>query len=171
MRIFILGILFCFSMGGCAQESGASGSLERSVPKPPIEQAPEPEKGVKVILPLFGASWCTWCKVRFPEIQSELDKLSKSDRSLIELRLYCVDETQNQCDIYRDKLKLSAEAFPDPQWKLFGLWVDGNRNARAIPAAAILNADSTKVLKSFKAGNSFISKEVVRVAVEKAKQQ
>jgi thiol-disulfide isomerase/thioredoxin len=157
LKFLILTILFVIPLAACGK--AVVPSPEEGPNSPP----PDPEVGVKAVVPLFGAPWCGVCKKRLPEIQEEYEKLSASQKSRVELRLYCPDESQESCEKYAKALHLNIEAFADPRWKFFKKWVS---KSLAIPGAAVLNADSSKVLKSFPPGNMFLPKDIVDFAVK-----
>ncbi len=127
----------------------------------PIPEGPQK----KITLALFGAPWCAECKQDLPLLQQEYDKLSDAEKAEIRIRLFvttagnpAVPPTQQVADQYRAALGLSMEASPDEwRWKSFREWVGGTL---ALPGAAVLDADGN-VLKSFRAGATFIPSEIV----------
>jgi len=163
----ILLSLALFVMVGCGQENLPSQRPE-IIPVAPVQPKP-PAPGKKVILAVFGAEWCTFCKRDLPAVQAEFDKLPADQKAQIEFRFYDVGSanrkpTVETAERYRDSLHLTALAFPDPwQWQLFRKWVGKNM---AIPGGAVLDKDE-KVLQSFVPGMSFIPKEIVRFAASK----
>lgn len=55
---------------------------------PQVGPNPPPVGNGRARLVIFGAVYCTICKVRFPEIQAQLDRLTATERDKITVDMY-----------------------------------------------------------------------------------
>ncbi len=131
-------------------------------------------RGNQVTLALFGAPWCSECKTEMPAIQAELDKLSRTQASFVDVVLYVttsgnpsVPPTQEVADQYRSVLHIKAKALPDEwRWKNFRRMVGGSF---VLPGAALLDS-SGNVVRAFRAGpTDFVPSEIVSSAIKLTK--
>lgn len=118
---------------------------------------------------VFGAGYCTICKVRFPEIQALLDALPAAQRDAIDVELYVtagdpasVRPTEEMALAYQARVKMKGTAKADPwRWQNFRRLIGTQLE---VPAAAILDG-SGRVQRVFTAGDTtFVPQEIVAVA-------
>ena len=158
-------ILALFLVIGCGLQSPEPIG---PVPGPtPIDPVRPDKKEIRAVIALFGAPPCGPCKAALPEVQQHFDALPEDVKKGILIRLYVPTgrdwldaPTQEIADIYRDALKLKADAIPDPKWKQYGVIMEGSRT---VPAGAVLSPDG-KVLEKFRAGVQFVPSEIVKSA-------
>lgn len=147
-------------LAGCGKEL-----VPGPAPIPGPGPIPEPEARERVVVAVFGAPWCSVCKVRLPEINRALVLLRAACD--VELRLYLptgershLPPTQSLAERYRDYLGLDASAHIDPNWQFYRQWVSV---ALALPGAAVLDS-KMNLLKSYPPMASFNARDIAAFA-------
>jgi len=140
---------------------------------PQVAPNPPPVGNGHARLVIFGAGYCTICKVRFPEIQAELNRLNATERGKITVDMYLtagdpasVRPTDEMAVAYSKQLGVNASSRADMwRWQTFRQLIS---NKFEVPAAAILDANGN-IHRVFTAGDTtFVPQEIVAVAKEVA---
>jgi thiol-disulfide isomerase/thioredoxin len=167
-RFFLFTFVFLIAWStGCGKENPYrySGLQNPTNQQNPVGQAPA------VTLALFGAPWCSNCKVEFPQIQNLISQLAEPKFKRLALVLYVTtgataqeQPTDDIAQRYKAVLNLSGTALADEwRWKKFRQYVGGGL---VLPGAAVLDANGN-VIKAFRAGaGTFIPSEIVKTAEE-----
>lgn len=141
--------------------------------KTQTQGGPAPKPTGRSQLILFGAGYCTTCKVRFPELATELAALPAAEREAIDVKLFVtsgdpasVRPTDELAKAYQQRVHLPGTAQADPwRWKNFRKLVGSNLE---VPAAVVVDG-SGKVARVFTAGDTtFVPQEIVAVAASVA---
>lgn len=152
--------LSALSFSGCGSNTGTQGG------------GGLPGTG-RARLVVFGAGYCTVCKVRFPEIQAQLDKMPAADRERIAVELFVTagdpasqHPNEEMAAAYLTRVGLKGTAKADPwRWQTFRRLVGTKLE---VPAAAVLD-ESGNVKRVFTAGDTtFVPQEIVAVAADVA---
>jgi thiol-disulfide isomerase/thioredoxin len=149
------GLIFTFALLSCGRHS-----VDPEPFKPPVVTGPQ----TRVVVAIFGATWCSACKSEIPNLDARLKRLPEFGQ--IDFRVYVTDaQTQVDCDKYTTRaLHIDAKCYPDPQGKTFRSWVGGS----VIPAVAVLTED-LKIIKAFRGGTGWDSTDIAASAVNALK--
>jgi hypothetical protein len=159
--VFVLAVATTLSSGGCGSNT--------------VSQTGNPPPGGtgRSRLVVFGAGYCTICKIRFPEIQALLDGLPAGVRDRIDVELLVtagdpasVRPTDALAAAYQARVGLKGTARADEwRWQTFRRLIGPKLE---VPAAAVID-EQGRVRRVFTAGEtSFVPQEIVAVAAEVA---
>jgi hypothetical protein len=157
--VVVLVVAAGLTLFGCGKNTGTQGG------------DPGPSGTGRARLVIFGAGYCTICKIRFPEIQQQLDALPavERDRIGVELLVTAGDPASVRPDdqmavAYQARVGLKGSAKADKwRWQEFRRLIGPKLE---VPAAAVLD-EKGNVKRVFTAGDTtFLPQEIVAVAQE-----